>query len=56
MSDMKREGLQFANLIRWERAAEFLAARGYSEPKHRLLPIPMVVLDANLQLMQNPGY
>ncbi|SKB84770.1 Uncaracterized surface protein containing fasciclin (FAS1) repeats [Parapedobacter luteus] len=56
ISDMEREGFQFPNLIRWERAAELLAARGYNEPKHQLLPIPMAVIDANPQMMQNPGY
>lgn len=52
---MSREGGRYANLIRWDMAADKLIDKGFN-PHHTLLPIPQVVLDNFPNSVQNPGY
>lgn len=55
-SEMRREGVAFVNLIRWETAANELARYGFAAGKHNRLPIPQLVIDQNPGMVQNPGY
>ena len=55
------EGHRWFDMIRWEDgqyALDFLHSIGKTNalPKHLLLPIPQVEIDANPNLTQNPGY
>src|SRR5690606_26401840 len=42
--EMQKEGSRFANLVRWNMAQTVLKDNGYEQCKHRMLPIPQVVL------------
>lgn len=53
---MPREGMRFANLVRWGIASEVLGNKGFNAPKHNLLPIPQVIIDRFPGITQNPGY
>lgn len=55
-SEMPREGHRFVNLVRWGKAAEALAARGYVQNKSHVLPIPQVIIDNHPEMVQNSGY
>lgn len=53
---MPKEGMRFANLVRWEIAPEVLGDKGFNASKHNLLPIPQAVIDQFNGIIQNPGY
>lgn len=53
---MPREGMRFANLVRWGIASEVLGGKGFNSPKHNLLPIPQLFVDRYPGIQQNPGY
>ena len=55
-NEMQKEGGQFVNLVRWGMADPLLSGMGYQEGKNNVLPIPQPVIDANPQMLQNPGY
>ncbi|TCK83193.1 RagB/SusD family nutrient uptake outer membrane protein [Albibacterium bauzanense] len=55
-TSMPREGLRFANLVRWGIASEVLGNKGFNASKHNLLPIPQVTIDRFSGITQNPGY
>lgn len=49
------EGVRFPDLVRWGRAAQELASRGFIAGKHELLPIPNDDVRSG-GLSQNPNY
>jgi hypothetical protein len=53
--EFRREGFRFANLVRWNMAAQVLSNKGYTS-HYSLLPIPMNVILNNPNMVQNPGY
>lgn len=53
---MPREGHRFQNLVRWQLAESVLSAKGFQAPKHNLLPIPQVIMDQYVNMVQNSGY
>lgn len=55
-TEMRREGVAFANLNRWGTAADELNRYGFVPGKHLRLPIPQVIIDQNPGMVQNPGY
>lgn len=55
-AEKSREGDRYANIIRWNNIPGSLITSGFDTYKHRLLPIPQVVLDKYPLIMQNPGY
>ncbi|WP_205508473.1 RagB/SusD family nutrient uptake outer membrane protein [Longitalea arenae] len=54
-TELYREGQRFAKLVKWGRAMEVLAAKGFKE-HNKLMPIPQPLLDTNPNVYQNPGY
>ena len=52
------EGHRFFDLVRWGIAGETIRAMGrtFEDGKHELMPIPIVELGLNPNLVQNPGY
>lgn len=56
VAELRREGLTFPALLRWETAADKLGYKGFVMPKHENLPIPQQVVDQNSGILQNPGY
>ncbi len=52
---MPREGNLFASMLRWGISSQY-SFRGFVEGKHNRLPIPQSVIDANENMLQNPGY
>lgn len=55
-TSMPREGLRFANLVRWGIASEVLGSKGFNAPKHNLLPIPQAIIDQYPGIPPTPGY
>lgn len=55
LSEMRREGSSYINLIRWDTATSRLGTKGFTA-KNKLLPIPQVEVDRNATIVQNPGY
>ena len=57
--ELAGEQVRFDDLIRWGRAATFLAGTGYQDGIHRLWPIPDQEISSNPNVTsadQNPGY
>lgn len=51
------EGHRRTDLLRMGKYIEFAISRGHSaQEKHKLFPIPQGEIDANLLMVQNPGY
>ncbi|MBO9200054.1 MULTISPECIES: RagB/SusD family nutrient uptake outer membrane protein [Niastella] len=55
-NELYREGQRFAKLVKWNKATEVLAPKGYNPTKNALWPIPPYILDNNPNVVQNPGY
>jgi hypothetical protein len=53
--ELYREGFRFARLVLYKKALEVLAGKGYQE-RNAQLPIPMSVLQAYPNFIQNVGY
>lgn len=49
------EGYHFAAMVRWELSGRLLGSYGY-KPYNNLLPIPLIELQVNPNMTQNPGY
>jgi hypothetical protein len=57
--ELAGEQVRFDDLIRWDRAATFLAGTGFQAGKHELWPIPDQEISSNPNVTsadQNPGY
>lgn len=54
-AELYREGHRFEKLVKWGKALEVLAPKGY-HPYNNLLPVPQVVINDNPGITQNPGY
>jgi len=57
--ELAGEQVRFPDLIRWGRAAEFLAPYGFQEGIHEIFPIPETEISSNNNIGQedqNPGY
>ncbi|MBM1105804.1 RagB/SusD family nutrient uptake outer membrane protein [Aurantibacter crassamenti] len=57
--ELAGEQIRFNDLIRWGKAAEFLAGTGFQAGKSELFPIPLSEITANENISssdQNPGY
>lgn len=51
------EGKRRRDLLRMDKYIEFAIERGHpAQDKHKLFPIPQTEVDANSQMVQNPGY
>ncbi|TDN95099.1 putative outer membrane starch-binding protein [Salegentibacter sp. 24] len=57
--ELAGEQVRFPDLVRWGRAAEFLAPFGFQEGIHEVFPIPETEISSNNNIGpedQNPGY
>jgi starch-binding outer membrane protein, SusD/RagB family len=54
-AELYREGHRFEKLVKWGKALDVLANKGY-HPYNNLLPIPLQVINANPGITQNPGF
>jgi len=54
--ELALEGHRFADLRRWGLAEEELDENGYTEPKHRYMPLPQEEVDVNPELEQREGW
>jgi hypothetical protein len=55
--ELATEGHRFFDLVRTNKAAEVLGAKGFVANKHEWLPVPQTELDAAQgALTQNPNY
>ena len=54
-AELYREGHRFEKLVKWGKALEVLAPKGYHS-YNNLLPVPMQVINDNPGITQNPGY
>lgn len=54
--ELALEGHRFADLRRWGLAEQELGDKGYSEPKHRYMPLPQEEVDVNPELQQREGW
>jgi hypothetical protein len=52
---LKMEGHSFAQMKRRNTLLNLLAPYGASD-RHRLLPVPRIVLESNRGMAQNPGW